>query len=84
MCYSASELVHLFIYLHVLYLCTLKPKLPYTHVLCFKIVRNISTDTEHKNSAVEDLNLHGIESLSGVQYLAIGKHLCGPATGDSI
>ncbi|XP_062214076.1 tRNA:m(4)X modification enzyme TRM13 [Phragmites australis] len=29
---------------------------------------------------IEDLNLHGIEELSGLQYLAIGKHLCGPAT----
>ncbi|KAL5218706.1 hypothetical protein ABZP36_019390 [Zizania latifolia] len=29
---------------------------------------------------IEDLNLRGIEALSGLQYLAIGKHLCGPAT----
>ncbi|KAK3145587.1 hypothetical protein QOZ80_3BG0254800 [Eleusine coracana subsp. coracana] len=29
---------------------------------------------------IEDLNLRGIEELSGLQYLAIGKHLCGPAT----
>jgi hypothetical protein len=27
------------------------------------------------------LNLHGIEALRGLEYLAIGKHLCGPATG---
>lgn len=33
--------------------------------------------------AVEDLDLDGIESLKGQQYLAIGKHLCGPATGKS-
>lgn len=31
--------------------------------------------------AVEDLNLNAVESLRGGQYLAIGKHLCGPATG---
>ncbi|RWR94504.1 tRNA:m4X modification enzyme TRM13 [Cinnamomum micranthum f. kanehirae] len=29
---------------------------------------------------IEDLNLDAIESLRGVPYLAIGKHLCGPAT----
>lgn len=33
--------------------------------------------------AVEDLNLNAVESLQGVPYLAIGKHLCGPATGDN-
>ncbi|CAN1153000.1 hypothetical protein LINPERHAP2_LOCUS19107 [Linum perenne] len=30
--------------------------------------------------AVEDLNLKAVESLQGIHYLAIGKHLCGPAT----
>ncbi|XP_024018181.1 tRNA:m(4)X modification enzyme TRM13 homolog [Morus notabilis] len=29
---------------------------------------------------IEDLNLKAVESLRGVPYLAIGKHLCGPAT----
>ncbi|XP_043711860.1 tRNA:m(4)X modification enzyme TRM13 isoform X1 [Telopea speciosissima] len=29
---------------------------------------------------IEDLNLDAVESLRGVPYLAIGKHLCGPAT----
>ncbi|XP_010914706.1 uncharacterized protein [Elaeis guineensis] len=29
---------------------------------------------------IEDLNLHAVESLRGLPYLAIGKHLCGPAT----
>ncbi|XP_023734899.1 tRNA:m(4)X modification enzyme TRM13 isoform X2 [Lactuca sativa] len=29
---------------------------------------------------IEDLNLNAIGSLQGVPYLAIGKHLCGPAT----
>ncbi|GJS31307.1 tRNA:m(4)X modification enzyme TRM13 isoform X2 [Tanacetum coccineum] len=29
---------------------------------------------------IEDLNLNSIESLKGLPYLAIGKHLCGPAT----
>lgn len=32
--------------------------------------------------AVEDLNLNAVESLKGIPYLAIGKHLCGPATGN--
>lgn len=29
---------------------------------------------------IEDLDLNAVESLKGVHYLAIGKHLCGPAT----
>ncbi|CAH9134670.1 unnamed protein product [Cuscuta epithymum] len=29
---------------------------------------------------IEDLNLRGVECLRGVMYLALGKHLCGPAT----
>ncbi|KAI7751537.1 hypothetical protein M8C21_013396 [Ambrosia artemisiifolia] len=29
---------------------------------------------------IEDLNLNAIEALQGLPYLAIGKHLCGPAT----
>ncbi|CAK7348513.1 unnamed protein product [Dovyalis caffra] len=29
---------------------------------------------------IEDLNLKAVKSLRGVPYLAIGKHLCGPAT----
>ncbi|KAF2325030.1 hypothetical protein GH714_022344 [Hevea brasiliensis] len=29
---------------------------------------------------IEDLNLKAVDSLQGVPYLAIGKHLCGPAT----
>jgi len=29
-----------------------------------------------------DLNLNAVERSSGVPYLAIGKHLCGPATGE--
>lgn len=32
-------------------------------------------------NAVEDLNLNRVEPLKGVAYIAIGKHLCGPATG---
>lgn len=32
--------------------------------------------------AVEDLNLNAVESLRAVPFLAIGKHLCGPATGE--
>lgn len=29
---------------------------------------------------IEDLNLNAVESLKGIPYLAIGKHICGPAT----
>jgi hypothetical protein len=29
-----------------------------------------------------DLNLNAVERSRGVPYLAIGKHLCGPATGE--
>ncbi|KAH6777430.1 methyltransferase [Perilla frutescens var. hirtella] len=29
---------------------------------------------------IEDLNLNAVESLKGFGYIAIGKHLCGPAT----
>ncbi|KAA8542998.1 hypothetical protein F0562_021507 [Nyssa sinensis] len=29
---------------------------------------------------IEDLNLNAVESLQGIPYLAIGKHLCGSAT----
>ncbi|OVA13547.1 Methyltransferase TRM13 [Macleaya cordata] len=29
---------------------------------------------------IEDLDLNAVDSLKGVPYLAIGKHLCGPAT----
>ncbi|KAL2935011.1 tRNA:m(4)X modification enzyme TRM13 [Bienertia sinuspersici] len=29
---------------------------------------------------IEDLNLNAVESLKGIPYLAISKHLCGPAT----
>ncbi|XWS46499.1 hypothetical protein CRYUN_Cryun14cG0072400 [Craigia yunnanensis] len=29
---------------------------------------------------IEDLNLNAVESLQGLPYIAIGKHLCGPAT----
>ncbi|KAL9227662.1 hypothetical protein vseg_003324 [Gypsophila vaccaria] len=29
---------------------------------------------------IEDLNLNAVQSLRGKPYLAVGKHLCGPAT----
>ncbi|XP_052210893.1 uncharacterized protein LOC127813563 [Diospyros lotus] len=29
---------------------------------------------------IEDLKLNAVEALQGIPYLAIGKHLCGPAT----
>ncbi|XP_074316010.1 uncharacterized protein LOC141652443 [Silene latifolia] len=29
---------------------------------------------------IEDLNLNAVQSLRGIPYLAVGKHLCGPAT----
>ncbi|CAA0393112.1 unnamed protein product [Arabidopsis thaliana] len=33
---------------------------------------------------IEDLNLNAVESLHGVPYVAVGKHLCGPATDLSL
>ncbi|KAL8094434.1 uncharacterized protein LOC141693421 [Apium graveolens] len=33
---------------------------------------------------IEDLNLNAVESFKGIPYLAIGKHLCGPATDMTI
>ncbi|CAN1269211.1 hypothetical protein LINPERPRIM_LOCUS13497, partial [Linum perenne] len=33
-----------------------------------------------RGKAIEDLNLKAVESLQGIHYLAIGKHLCGPAS----
>ncbi|XP_010522849.1 PREDICTED: tRNA:m(4)X modification enzyme TRM13 homolog [Tarenaya hassleriana] len=33
---------------------------------------------------IEDLNLNAVESLHGVSYVAVGKHLCGPATDLSL
>lgn len=33
---------------------------------------------------IEDLNLNAIGSLQGLPFLAIGKHLCGPATDMSL
>ncbi|CAK9145262.1 unnamed protein product [Ilex paraguariensis] len=33
---------------------------------------------------IEDLNLNAVESLQGVPYLAVGKHLCGPATVEDL
>ncbi|KAL6636586.1 hypothetical protein ACP70R_024158 [Stipagrostis hirtigluma subsp. patula] len=42
--------------------------------------QNEAVTLERLRIDIEDLNLHGIEALRGLQYLAIGKHLCGPAT----
>uniref|UniRef100_A0A0E0KL58 tRNA:m(4)X modification enzyme TRM13 n=1 Tax=Oryza punctata TaxID=4537 RepID=A0A0E0KL58_ORYPU len=42
-------------------------------------IRNVFL-VERRSYKLKDLNLQGIEALSGLQYLAIGKHLCGPAT----
>ncbi|EOA19398.1 hypothetical protein CARUB_v10000968mg [Capsella rubella] len=33
---------------------------------------------------IEDFNLNAVESLHGVPYVAVGKHLCGPATDLSL
>ncbi|XP_010456115.1 PREDICTED: tRNA:m(4)X modification enzyme TRM13 homolog [Camelina sativa] len=33
---------------------------------------------------IEDLDLNAVESLHGVPYVAVGKHLCGPATDLSL
>ncbi|KAL6893762.1 hypothetical protein ACP4OV_007860 [Aristida adscensionis] len=42
--------------------------------------QNEAINLERLRIDIEDLNLHGIEALRGLKYLAIGKHLCGPAT----
>ncbi|XP_072993120.1 uncharacterized protein [Typha latifolia] len=42
--------------------------------------QNQSIVLERLRIDIEDLNLHEIESLRGLSYLATGKHLCGPAT----
>ncbi|CAN1196395.1 tRNA:m(4)X modification enzyme TRM13 [Linum perenne] len=39
-----------------------------------------SLSLERLRIDIEDLNLKAVESLQGIRYLAIGKHLCGPAT----
>ncbi|XP_016506245.2 tRNA:m(4)X modification enzyme TRM13 [Nicotiana tabacum] len=39
-----------------------------------------SVTLERLRIDIEDLKLDAVESLQGVPYLAIGKHLCGPAT----
>uniref|UniRef100_A0ACD5WCJ0 Uncharacterized protein n=1 Tax=Avena sativa TaxID=4498 RepID=A0ACD5WCJ0_AVESA len=46
--------------------------------------QNEGVTLERLRIDIEDLNLHGVQTLSGVQYLAIGKHLCGPATDMTI
>ncbi|GAB4830259.1 hypothetical protein Ancab_019898 [Ancistrocladus abbreviatus] len=35
---------------------------------------------ERLRIGIEDLNLNAVEALRGISYLAIGKHICGPAT----
>nr|XP_051177221.1 tRNA:m(4)X modification enzyme TRM13 isoform X1 [Lolium perenne] len=42
--------------------------------------QNEGVTLERLRIDIEDLNLHGVQTLIGSQYLAIGKHLCGPAT----
>ncbi|OAY62550.1 tRNA:m(4)X modification enzyme TRM, partial [Ananas comosus] len=42
--------------------------------------QNQSLVLERLRIDIEDLNLHAVESLKGLPYLATGKHLCGPAT----
>ncbi|XP_010276530.1 PREDICTED: tRNA:m(4)X modification enzyme TRM13 homolog [Nelumbo nucifera] len=39
-----------------------------------------SLSLERLRIDIEDLDLNAVESLKGIPYLAIGKHLCGPAT----
>ncbi|XP_037444302.1 tRNA:m(4)X modification enzyme TRM13-like isoform X1 [Triticum dicoccoides] len=46
--------------------------------------QNEGVKLERLRIDIEDLNLHGVKALSGSQYLAIGKHLCGPATDMTI
>ncbi|VAH97553.1 unnamed protein product [Triticum turgidum subsp. durum] len=42
--------------------------------------QNEGVKLERLRIDIEDLSLRGVKALSGSQYLAIGKHLCGPAT----
>ncbi|KAL6968700.1 tRNA:m(4)X modification enzyme [Sarracenia purpurea var. burkii] len=42
--------------------------------------QNESLILERLRIDIEDLNLNAVEPLQGIPYLAIGKHLCGPAT----
>ncbi|KAJ8446450.1 hypothetical protein Cgig2_019343 [Carnegiea gigantea] len=44
----------------------------------YKMIGKLNSET--LKMSIEDLNLNAVESLRGVPYLAIGKHLCGPAT----
>nr|BAJ88805.1 predicted protein [Hordeum vulgare subsp. vulgare] len=46
--------------------------------------QNEGVKLERLRIDIEDLNLHGVQALNGGQYLAIGKHLCGPATDMTI
>ncbi|CAM0877705.1 unnamed protein product [Alopecurus aequalis] len=46
--------------------------------------QNEGVTLERLRIDIEDLNLHGVQALRGGQYLAIGKHLCGPATDMTI
>ncbi|XP_076934957.1 tRNA:m(4)X modification enzyme TRM13-like [Bidens hawaiensis] len=46
--------------------------------------QNESLILERLRIDIEDLNLNAIEALKGLPYLAIGKHLCGPATDMTI
>jgi len=39
-------------------------------------------DPEFVLAAVEDLNLQEVQSLQGCNFIAVSKHLCGPATGN--
>lgn len=39
-----------------------------------------SVTLERLRIDIEDLKLNAVESLQGIPYLAISKHLCGPAT----
>lgn len=41
----------------------------------------VRTDIDHPVCPVEDLQLHGVGSLQGRHFVAVSKHLCGPATG---
>jgi hypothetical protein len=41
-------------------------------------------DPEFVLAAVEDLNLQEVQSLQGCNFIAVSKHLCGPATDLSL
>lgn len=51
-------------------------------VICETCLYTYKPDHTFAYIAVADLNLDEVHFLKGLGHLAIGKHLCGPATGE--